>query len=84
MLGVSSIRSPRKVFFFFSLSKLKLICAECGLQIHLKVLKDKFFTHFETKSFCKISEISNCTLDSKLLVSAAQLLVPFYHTLGGF
>jgi hypothetical protein len=52
-----------------------------GLQIHLKVLKDKFFTHFETKSFCKISEISNCTLDSKLLVSAAQLLGVPYHIL---
>jgi hypothetical protein len=55
-----------------------------GLQIHLKVLKDKFFTHFETKSFCKISEISNCTLDSKLLVSAAQLLGVPYHILWDF
>jgi hypothetical protein len=56
-----------------------------GLQIHLKVLKDKFFTHFETKSsFCKISEISNCTLDSKLLVSAAQLLGVPYHISGRF
>jgi hypothetical protein len=42
-----------KYFSFFHRSKLKLICAECGLQIHLKVLKDKFFTHFETKSFVR-------------------------------
>jgi hypothetical protein len=67
----------------FHRSKLKLICAECGLQIHLKVLKDKFLLIF-TKSFCKISEISNCTLDSKLLVSAAQLLGVPYHILWEF
>jgi hypothetical protein len=39
MLERQLYKIQEKYFSFFHRSKLKLICAECGLQIHLKVLK---------------------------------------------
>jgi hypothetical protein len=39
MLERQLYKIRQEKYFSFHRSKLKLICAECGLQIHLKVLK---------------------------------------------